>query len=230
VTIADPVAFDGAATGAVSVSTAGLIAFRAGGASRHQLAWFDRTGKMLGTFGEADDAYLSTPRLSPDGKRVAVYRVVQGSADVWLLDGARMTRFTLNPALDRFPAWSPDGSRIAFDSNRKGQRNLYVKVTSGASGEELLLESSQDKSPSSWSSDGRFLLYGVSDPRTGWDLWIMRLDGDHKTWPFVNTSFNERGGQFSPDGRWIAYPSDESGRYEIYIRPFLDSAASSAGT
>jgi dipeptidyl aminopeptidase/acylaminoacyl peptidase len=111
VTVADPVAFNGGtAASAVSVSAAGLVAYRPGGENR-QLAWFDRSGKALGTMGAPDERGLSSPRLSPDGRRVAVNRSVQGNADIWLLDGARTSRLTFDPALDGFPVWSPDGRR-----------------------------------------------------------------------------------------------------------------------
>ncbi len=107
------------------------------------------------------------PRISPDGRRVAVYRTVQGNTDIWLLDGARMSRFTFDAALDRVPIWSPDGSRIVFDSNRKGPRDLYQKPSSGAGAEELLVESPQDKLANDWSADGRFLLYQQHRPTDG---------------------------------------------------------------
>ena len=146
VTVADPVAIDGTTfASAVSVSAAGLVAYRSGGANRRQLTWFDRAGKALGTVGAPDENDLTAPRLSPDGRRVAVYRTVQGNTDIWLLDADRTTRFTFDPSLDRFPIWSPDGSRIVFDSNRKGHRDLYQKPSSGAGSEELLVESPQDK-------------------------------------------------------------------------------------
>ena len=229
VTLADPVAFDAAiAASAVSVSAAGLVAYRAGGANRRQLAWFDRSGKALGTMGAPDENDLSAPSVSPDGRRVAVYRTVQGNTDIWLLDGTRTSRFTFDAALDRFPIWSPDGSRIVFDSNRKGHRDLYQKPSSGAGAEELLVESPQDKVATDWSADGRFLLYHSIDPQTARDLWVLPLEGDRKPWVFLKTSFDERYGQFSPDGRWVAYMSNESGRNEIYIRPFAAPAASGA--
>ena len=229
VTLADPVAFDAtSAASAVSVSAAGLVAYRAGGANRRQLAWFDRSGKALGTMGAPDENSLTAPRVSPDGRRVAVYRTVQGNTDIWLLDGTRTSRFTFDAALDRFPIWSPDGSRIVFDSNRKGHRDLYQKPSSGAGTEELLVESPQDKVATDWSADGRFILYHSIDPQTGRDLWVLPLEGDRKPWVFLKTSFDERNGQFSPDGRWVAYMSNESGRLEIYIRPFAAPAASGA--
>jgi Tol biopolymer transport system component len=107
-----------------------------------------------------------------------------------------------------------------FQSNRKGVFNLYWKPSSGAGDDELLLESDQSKLPCDWSADGRFLLFRSTDPQTGWDLWVLPTSGEKKPFPFLKTPFAERDGQFSPDGKWIAYQSDESGRSEIYARPF----------
>ena len=231
VTLADPVAFDAATfASAVSVSASGLVAYREGGANRRQLAWFDRSGKALGVMGAPDENDLRVPRVSPDGRRVAVHRTVQGNADIWLLDGTRSSRFTFDAALDRFPLWSPDGSRIVFESNRKGVSDLYQKPSSGAGAEELLVESPQIKVANDWSADGRFVLYHSIDPQTGRDLWVLPMQGDRKPWVFLKTRFEERASQFSPDGRWVAYMSSESGQYEIYIRPFAAPAASGAAT
>ncbi len=227
VTLADPVAIDaGFNVSAVSVSESGLVAYRAGGANRRQLAWFDPSGKALGTLGAPDENSLSNPRIAPDGRRVAVERTVQGLFDIWLLDGTRTSRFTFDAAPDRFPIWSPDGSRIVFSSPRKGPSDLYQKPSSGAGAEELLVESLQLKVASGWSPDGRFVLYNSTDPQTARDLWVLPTEGDRKPWVFLKTGFEERNGQFSPDGRWVAYMSNESGRNEIYIRPFAAAAAS----
>ena len=223
VSVADPVAVYANYVGAFSVSAAGLIAYRSGAVNRSQLTWFDSAGKPLGAFGVGGP--LVTPRVSPDGRHVAVRRTVQSNSDIWLMDGIRTSRFTFDPAQDGNPVWAPDGSRIVFDSSRKGVRNLYVKPSSGESGEELLLESSQDKLAQDWSRDGRFLLYQSIDPQTGRDLWVLPLEGERKPWPFLKTNFGERGAQFSPDGRWVAYMSNESGRMEIYVRPFVEPAA-----
>jgi serine/threonine protein kinase len=215
VTVADP-----DIANALWVSAAGgRIAYRGGAYRRTQLAWFDRLGKALGTLG-APDLYMGLPSLSPDGRRVAVARTVQNNMDIWLLDGERMTRFTFDTSPDIFPIWSPDGSRIVFDSNRKGHRDLYWKSSNGASTEELLLESGQDKTASDWSADGRFLLYYSRDPQTSLDIWALPLQGDRKPFVFLKTNFNEYRPRFSPDGRWVAYMSNESGRFEIYVRPF----------
>ena len=230
VTVADPVGSNtNTNVGAFSVSAAGLVAYRPGGADRLQLRWFDRAGKALGTLGAPDEESprLSSPRVSPDGRRVAVSRAVQGNADIWLLDGARTSRFTFDAAPDRNLIWSPDGSRIVFESDRKGTRNLYVKSSSGAGGEELLLESPQGKIMTDWSADGRFILY-FTPLNTDRDVWVLPMEGDRKPWVFLKTNFNERWAHFSPDGRWVAYMSDESGRDEIYLRPFGEPAAAGA--
>jgi Tol biopolymer transport system component len=165
---------------------------------------------------------LNDVELSPDGNRVAVNRSVNGNFDVWLIDVARgiPTRFTFDAAPDLRPVWSPDGTHIAFQSPRKGVVNLYWKLSSGAGSDELLLESDQEKVANDWSSDGRFLLFSNSDPQTSSDLWVLPFFGDKKPFPFLKTPFEERNGQFSPDGKWIAYQSNESGRFEIYIQPF----------
>ena len=105
-------------------------------------------------------------------------------------------------------------------SGRKGAINLYQKPSNGAGSEELLVESPQVKTANDWSADGRFILYESVDPKTGSDLWVLPLDEDRKPRVFLKTEFDERDGQFSPDGRWVAYRSDESGRLETYVRPF----------
>ena len=151
--------------------------------------------------------------------------------DIWLLDGARASRFTFDVAADRYPIWSPDGSRIVFDSTRKGPRDLYQGSSSRAGAEELLLASPQDKGANDWSADGRFLLYHSLGPQTNdRDLWVLPMGGDRKPWVFLKTPFNERLGAFSPDGRWVAYLSNESGSSQIYVRPFAGPAASGAST
>jgi Tol biopolymer transport system component len=227
VTLAGSVSFEAnSSVSAVSAAAPDQLAYRAGGTPRRQLTWFDRSGKELGTWGAPDDSNLSSPRLSPDGRRVAVWRTVQGNVDIWLMDGARMSRVTFDAAFDRFHTWSPDGSRIAFGSNRKGPNDLYYTSSSGAGAEQLLVESPQTKVVTDWSADGRFLLYYSVDPQTAGDFWVLPTEGERKPWVFLKTPFQERNGQFSPDGRWVAYQSNESGRHEIYIRPFVMTAAS----
>jgi Tol biopolymer transport system component len=226
VTVADPVAYDPALfVGGFSTSAAGAIAYHVGVATRRQLAWFDRSGKPLGSLAPPDENALLNPNLSPDGRRAVVDRTVQGNTDVWLLDGTRMTRLTFDPEIEHIPVWSPDGTRVAFDGVRKaGVHDLFVKPSSGAGAAEPLLVSSQGKGVFDWSADGRFVLFTSQDPKTGFDLWVLPIEGDRTPSVFVNTGFDERQGQFSPDGRWVAYQSNESGRFEIYVRPFPRAA------
>ena len=223
VTVADPVGYSALATyGGFSVSAAGMVAYRSGGGSRTQLTWFDRTGKTAGTVGDPDQNGLGFPELSPDGRRVAVDRTVQGNQDIWVMDILRggAARFTFDAALDRRPLWSPDGTQMLFQSNRKGAYDLYAKPSSGTGAEQLLIESPGQKIPYGWSADGHFLLYGWDNPKTDRDLWALPMQGDRKPVVVVNSAFYEGTGQFSPDGRWVAYISNESGRFEIFVVPF----------
>jgi Tol biopolymer transport system component len=116
--------------------------------------------------------------------------------------------------------WSPDGSKILFDAVPEGVSNLYQKIATGAGSEELLLKSTSADFPLDWSADGRYILFGREDPKTKGDIWILPLGGDGKPFPFVNTEATEFTGKFSPDGRWIAYSSDESGKFEVYVQAF----------
>jgi Tol biopolymer transport system component len=187
--------------------------------------WFDRTGKQIGVVG--DSAAYADLELSPDGKRASVN--IQGQVgkgrDIWLYDVARglRTRFTFDGGDNQSVIWSPDGQSLIFGSKRKQYLDLYQKVSSGVGTEQLLLEDNVgNKYPTSWSPDGRSILYftGTSTSQTGADLFVLPLSGDRKPIPFLNTQFNEIAGHFSPDGRWVAYYSNESGRYEVYVASF----------
>jgi serine/threonine protein kinase len=207
--------------GGFSVSADGRVAYRSG-EGLSQLKWFDRTGKAMGVVGEPANNLLY-PELSPDGGRVALQRMVQSNTDIYLLDLVRggMIRFTFDPATDTAPIWSPDGTRIAFVSSRKGPYNLFLKPSSGAGTEELLLETPNNKFPQDWSKDGRYILYGETDPKTRRDLRALPMTGnDRKPIIVVKTPFEVLNGQFSPDGRWVAYETNESGRFEIVVQPF----------
>jgi Tol biopolymer transport system component len=151
---------------------------------------------------------------------VSVTDPVQIARHIWIYDVARGLghRFTDDPAQDRSAVWSPDGSQLMFRSARKGLGDLYEKPSTGATGEERWFADAADKSPLSWSLDGR-ILYQVVGQDTGSDLWTVSTHGDRTPVPFRRTRFNETQGQFSPDGRWVAYVSDESGRQEIYVTP-----------
>jgi hypothetical protein len=209
------------ALGAFSAAESGLIAYRAGGIpDERQLAWFDRSGKKLSTAAKGN---VFDAELSRDGHRIAIRRVLQNNQDVWLIDGDRTSRVTFDASIDRFPTWSPDGTQIVFQSYRKGPGDLYEKRVTGGSTETLLVQSQQIKAPNSWSSDGRFLIYYSIDPITGRDLWVLPMEGDRKPRVFLRTEFEERTADFSPDVHWVAYQSNESGRDEIYVRPFPEA-------
>jgi serine/threonine protein kinase len=220
----DPVALDRSVrvaadnlAGSFSVSAAGTIAWRSGAAARRQLIWFNRSGQNLGPLGAVGDATLFSPELSRDGKRVATMRGPVGSSDIWLQEGTRIRRLTFNPFDDRYPLWSPDGKSVAFASNRNGPYDLYRKLANGSGIDELLLQSPDFKRPNAWSPDGRFILYWVGSNKG--DLMVLPLNGG-LPFPFVSSPFNEQQGVFSPDGKWVAYQSDESGSPEVYVRPF----------
>jgi serine/threonine protein kinase/Tol biopolymer transport system component len=223
ITVADPVGYDTISRAAAfSVSTTGLVLYRSSTATRRQLTWFDRSGKALGVVGPSDEDNLADPELSPDGTRVAVDRNPQNNTDVYVLalDGSRWSRLTFDPSQDSLPIWSPDGSRITFRSNRKGVLDLFEKPANPGGNEELVLQTDQYKDPSDWSRDGRFLLFRSSDPKTENDIWVRPADKNQEPFAFLNTRSAEAASKFSPDGRWVAYQSNESGRLEIYVRPF----------
>ena len=215
--------------GLFSASNNGVLVYRSGVGQDYQLTWLDRQGRVLGTVGEP--GRYNSMALSPDGRRVAVSRINAENTpnwDVWLLDVQRntSTRLSYDQVRATFPIWSADGSSIIFDANYGGEVNLYLKLASGASGERLLLKSTVgEKYATSWSRDGRFLLYTAVNPKTKNDIWVLPLQGDRKPIPFLRTEFNESSAQLSPDGHWIAYLSDESGKDEIYVRDFSSGTA-----
>jgi eukaryotic-like serine/threonine-protein kinase len=221
VPIADQVAsFAPANIALFSVSQTGILAYRVGaGGNRLQLTWFDTQGRRTDVIGDRK-AYRN-PAPSPDGSRVLVSLLdsEHGNSNLWLLDSLKGTglRLTFNVGRDDFPIWSPNGSEIIFASNRAGHMDLYEMPADGSPKERLILKSDEDKFPSSWSSDGRFLLYTRVDPKTREDLWILPLDAAQPV-RLPSTEFREVNGRFSPNAQWIAYQSDETGPNEIYVR------------
>jgi Tol biopolymer transport system component len=214
-----------AETGGFSVSANGTLVYQPAGGLSDRLTWFDRTGRVLGAFGGRG----LQPCLSPDGMKVIVeqFDAATATPDLWLFDlrSGRRTRVTFDPAIDTEPVCSPDGSRFVFASNRRGAFNLYQKAADGSGHEEPLVESNDSKWATDWSLDGQYIAYSESTLETGSDVWILPLFGDRKPVPFVRGRWNEFDGAFSPDHRWIAYVSDESGREEVYVQPFPATGA-----
>jgi eukaryotic-like serine/threonine-protein kinase len=209
---------------ALSASAAGPIGYRTSSADggQRQLVWVNRSGAEIEKV-VYPDTQSQGPSLSRDGRRVAVFRRVNGNTDIWLYETVRRAwdRITFDSADDIFPLWSPDDHRVAFGS-RRGEMDLYWRLLGAppGRGEDLLLSTSEPKFPMDWSRDGRFLLYDAIHPQRGVDIWALPLEEGRKPREVVQTDFNERQAQFSPDGKWIAYQSDKTGRFEIYLRPF----------
>jgi len=214
-----------------SPSANGLLLYAEGAAKNRQLIWFDRSGKQIGAV-PGDDAYAGIS-LSRDGKKLAYYLDGTGF-DVWGFDTTRGVKIPLTFGASSgqgnlYPVWSPDGKYVAYTSYRNGKYSLYQKSADGSGSETLLLEGIDHfRVPTSWSTDGKFLVYheGVSGGTYangvpgGWSIWVLPLFGDHKAYPFIQSTFSAREASFSPDGKWLAYCSNESGEYRVYVVPF----------
>jgi len=204
---------------AFAVSQAGPLAFHGGSAPEQVLNVFDREGNVLETIG--DEAVYEMIRLSPDGKYLATTVADRGTgrSDLWIHDMTRNvgSRLTFHEAQDNAPVWSPDGKRIAFASNRGGKTEVYVRQSNGRGDAELLFSGEGRAEPEDWSSDGKFLAFSHGAGK--YDLWILPIDGDD-AYPLVETEFDEGYSRFSPDGNWIAYLSNEAGRYDLYLTRF----------
>jgi hypothetical protein len=214
-----------------TVSQNGMLAYQSGSARLGtELVWFDRNGRQLGRVSERER--YSDPRLSPDGKRLAV-TAGDPLTNIWVFDLGRgtRTRLTFDEATHNYPSWSPDGTRVAFASfsgpaaGASIGSSLHAKAANGTGGDELVLtpDRSIGLSYPQWSPDGRYLLYERASGPTGTAIWAIPLAGDKKPFPVAqpqspqNNVFNAR---ISPDGRWLAYTSNDSGRTEIYVAPF----------
>ena len=173
------------------------------------------------------------PVLSPDGTHLAVsiFSGLQGTGDVWIFDLQRgtSTRLTFGPALQQIPVWSPDGKTVFYASSAKGPPHIYAKAADGSGAERPVLESNEAvEIPVSISPDGRYLVYERRDlvsSQTGIDLWALPLSGDGKPFPIVQSAFDDTHPAVSPDGKWMAYQNNESGRMEVYITAFPGGGA-----
>jgi len=208
--------------GSFAVSQNGVLAYRVGGGGgvNTQFLWFDREGKPLGPAGEAGRYTVFDFSLSPDAKQIAFQRVDPSTAnyDIGLLEWERnvSTRFTTDPAVERSPVWSPDGLQIAFTSFRNRNADILVRKTVGSPEEAPLMVSAENKIARDWSRDGRYIAYELGKI----DIYILPLFGDRKPFPLVHTSADENQPHFSFDGNWLAYDSNESGKWQVYVTSF----------
>jgi Tol biopolymer transport system component/predicted Ser/Thr protein kinase len=221
--VAENVLFDaGVWRGVFSASGEILLYQAAGSQASSQLTWLDRAGKELNVLGEKG-SYLG-PRLSPDGKRLAV-SFGDPARDIWVFDlaGGGKTRLTFHALTAAFPVWSPDGTRIAFSAPGRngGPPNVYETPASGSGSQRPVHDVAITEYSMDWSPDGRFLLVDHGNPGAG-SVWVLEMSAESsiKAWPLVQGTFWSRGGAFSPDGRWVAYVSRESGQDEVYVAPF----------
>ncbi len=208
--------------GVFSVSENGVLAYQGGATlANSQLVVFDRKGMQLKRLGEP--AEITFLRISRDGQRLAaaILDPSAGNYKLGIWTKNNWARLTFGSWRDAYPAWSPDGSRIVFGSNKKGPYDLYAKRSNGTGNEEVLLESNSSKFPTSWSPNGQYIAYNVtSSSNRKVEIWILPLEGDRKPFPFLQADFNIGQAGFSPDGRWMAYAADESGRVNVYVTPF----------
>jgi Tol biopolymer transport system component len=208
-------------SGVFSVSASGMLLYQSG-VSEWELQWTNSAGKLLGKLGSP--ASYGALRMAPDDKRVVVSLAQTSGPDIWIVDAFRntTTRVTFNGTVPATTAsWSPDGHSIAYADTEKGKLQLFIKAADGT-GEERQIDSFGDRDEwlTDWSSDGRYLLFYILDPETQQDVWAVPADGSGKPIPVVHGRHNELNGRFSPDSRWVAYVSDESGRNEVYVVPF----------
>jgi eukaryotic-like serine/threonine-protein kinase len=219
--VAEQVDSRGGILGSYGVSQNGVLAYSSGAEGNAQLTWYDPSGKPVGTAGTPGQILSSA--VSPDGSTVAFARVDQnGTGDVWLLDLARgsESRFSFGPTFNMYPVWSPDSKTIAFYSRREGTTSIYAKARDGVGQEQALDKTPGIRVPLDWSRDGRYIVELVADPKTKDDIWILPLFGDRRSFVYLNGEFNEGDAKLSPNGQWLAYASDETGRSEVYLQTF----------
>jgi eukaryotic-like serine/threonine-protein kinase len=205
-----------------SASQTGILAYRIGSGPVGQMTWFDRDGNVLALGGD-----LNGPDLSNSERYVAYDRTTDANRDVWIMDLVRggTMPFTTHPDVDGYPLWSPDDLDLVFESNRNGTFDLWIAPVSRAEPERLLLGSTANEIPVDWSMDGQFLLYRSSDENyRSSNLWALPMrEGPGTPAPVATSDSEERMGEFSPDGRWVVYETDKSGRFEIVVQAFPEA-------
>jgi Tol biopolymer transport system component len=205
-----------------AVSQNGTLVFQPGSLTSFQynLLWMDRNGKAVNITEEVKP--YAFPAISPDGKRIAL--TLQSSTfDVWVYDLVRDTLTKASFGSDDYrPRWSPDGKMLAYDSSKSGHQQVYVKHDIGQGSEEVVTDGSEDKALYDWTADGRDVIFGRRNKDAGWDIYAAPIQGDHKPRPLVETPFNQTEARVSPNGKWLAYVSDESGQNEVFVQAMND--------
>jgi Tol biopolymer transport system component len=230
IVVAEPLSRDaGSSFASVSASSEGDLLFTSGDARGFVLTWFDRSGQRLGILGEA--GLYTNAAISPDGSRVAV-SLTQGTPpnrDIWMLDAVTgaPTRVTDHASVDATPVWSPDGSAVVFSSQRNGPYQMFRRPLAEGSSDELLLRSDVSAIATDWSRDGQVVAYTRGTAASGLDVWALPLSGAREPLPAAQDPAAEDSGVFSPDGRWLAYQSNATGRSEIHVRPAPSPGAAS---
>ncbi len=218
--LAEPVGVAGdTGSAAFSVSRNGMLAFRSGGSvGNRELVWMDRKGVRLEVLTKKAAA-ISSAALSPDEKTIAFTLGQPGAANIWLqnLTSGAMSQFTLRPGSNRAAVWSPNGRGIVFASTQPSISDIYQKPASGGK-EELVVHAGVGATTYDWSPDGKSVVYSQYGEKTNDDLWLLPVEGDRKPVPYLQDPSNEVLGSFSPNGRWMAYVSDESGPPQVYVQ------------
>lgn len=213
----------------LSVSNNAMLAYQRVDEPTRQLIWMDRDGKLIGAVGGAGN--WGPPRISPDGHRVVAGKMGadRRNSELWLLDedGTASLLASTPGVSEGMPIWSPDGTRIAYWSDQRGVYDIYCKAVAGSAKEELLLQSPVAKYPSGWTRDGKYILFGAIGQGTGSDVWALSLP-ERRAGPVVETIHAEGYASVSPDGKWLAYQSDETGSNEIYVQPFDPASSQTA--